>query len=249
MSGFFKNDRRRLESELRARRPEAPADLVSGLARRLESTRPTGVPRLALAGLMSALMLVALGAVGGISYAANAAKEAAQVVKQAVAPTAQNATIKVTGLNAGGDQYRPGFGFGDPNHNHTGPPGLNRGGAGAAAPPIRARNAPKGKNNKVTAKLVSFAIVLDEQAALRISVFDADDNKLLLTQGKGANIGAGIKGPQTKTLRYTVNVPRAIPITLRIPANLLVPGKTYTVRVQATDPDGNKTILNIPFIA
>lgn len=91
--------------------------------------------------------------------------------------------------------------------------------------------------------------MLDEQAALRISVFDDRDEKVLLTQGKGANVGTGITGPQTKTIRYTVRVPRAIPITLRIPANLLVPGKTYTVRVQATDPDGNKSFLRIPFVA
>ena len=25
--------------------------------------------------------------------------------------------------DAGGDQYRPGYGFGDPNHTHYGPPG------------------------------------------------------------------------------------------------------------------------------
>lgn len=238
MSGFWKNDQRRLESELRATRPEAPEELVSGLSRRIEGRRPTGVPRLALAGGMTALMLVALGSVGGISYAANAAKGALVAVKQAVAPTG---AVEVTGLNAGGDQYRPGFGYGDPNHNHTGPPKVQRKG-GAAAPPIRAQSVGK-------AKTVSFSVTLDEQSALWISVLGDGGKRLLLTQSKGAKVGSGVGGPQTKSIHYVVLVPRAIPIKLRIPANLLTEGKTYSVRVIALDPNGNKSTLEIPFIA
>ena len=40
------------------------------------------------------------------------------------------------GLTAGGDQYRPGYGFGDENHNHTGPPGLS-GKGGEKTPPAQ----------------------------------------------------------------------------------------------------------------
>lgn len=187
---------------------------------------------------MTALLLVALGSVGGISYAANAAKEAAKVVQKAVSPTG---TISVTGISAGGDQYRPGFGFGDPNHNHTGPPGLQRQG-GEAAPPLRARPAPGGK-----AKLVSFQFQIDEQAALRIHVLDADGRPMLITQ-KGSKVGNTVTGPQTKTIRYTVRVPRSIPITLRIPANLLKPGETYTVRIVAIDPNGERSEILVPFV-
>jgi hypothetical protein len=188
---------------------------------------------------MTLVMVVAVGSVGGISYAANAAKQAARVVQKAVSPSG---AIAVQGISAGGDQYRPGYGFGDDNHNHTGPPGLQRSG-GEAAPPVRSREAPDGK-----AKLVSFRFRIDEQAALRIHVLDADGKALLLTQ-KGSKVGTGIDGPQTKTIRYTVRVPRSIPITLRIPANLLRAGETYTVRVVATDPDGNRSEILIPFVA
>ncbi len=228
---------RRVERRLREERPEAPATLVRSISGRVGARR-SGVSRLALGGAMTALMLVALGSVGGISYAANAAKEAAKIVQKAVSP---QGAISVSGITAGGDQYRPGYGWGDRNHNHTGPPGLRRSG-GEAAPPIRSRRAADGK-----AKLVSFRIRLDEQAALRIHVLDADGRPLLLTQ-KGSKLGAGVEGPQTKTIRYRVLVPRSIPITLRIPANLLKAGETYTVRVVATDPNGQRSEILIPFV-
>jgi len=227
----------RLERRLRNERPEAPDALVRAISGRAGARR-SGVPRLALGGAMTAVMLVALGSVGGISYAANAVEGAVKVVQKAVSPSG---AITVSGISAGGDQYRPGFGFGDKNHTHTGPPGLNRKG-GAAAPPLRARRTPDGK-----AKLVSFQFQIDEQAALRIHVLDADGKTLQLTQ-KGSKVGSGISGPQTKTIRYTVLVPRSIPITLRIPANLLKPGQTYTVRVVATDPNGERSEILIPFV-
>lgn len=101
---------RRLERRLKEERPEAPGTLVRAISGRV-GVRRTGVPRLALGGAMTALMLVALGSVGGISYAANAAKEAAKIVQKAVSPSG---AITVSGISSGGDQYRPGFGFGDP---------------------------------------------------------------------------------------------------------------------------------------
>lgn len=184
---------------------------------------------------MTVLMLVALGSVGGLSYAANAAKEVVRVVQKAVSPSG---AISVSGISAGGDQYRPGFGFGDPNHTHTGPPGLQR----AVNKPVKARRIAGGK-----AKLVSFRFRIDEQAALRIHVLDPIGKPMLITQ-KGSKIGTPVSGPQTKTIRYTVRVPRSIPITLRIPANLLEEGETYTVRVVAIDPNGERSELLIPFV-
>ncbi len=206
--------------------------------------RPTGVPRLALAGAMTGVMLVALASVGGISYAASAANGAFQVVKKAVAPQAGKQAIVVSGITAGGDQYRPGFGFGDPNHNHTGPPGLQRQG-GEAAPPLRARPTPDGK-----ARTVGTTVTFDEQAALFISVIGASGKELLLTQASkrgGSKFGAGVDGPQTKFIRYTLLVPRAVPFQLRIPANLLKAGRQYSMRIVAIDPDGNKSTLLIAF--
>lgn len=244
MSRFWQRSERQLEARLRAERPVPRPELVEAVARRV-GPRPvlSGSKRFAFAGALTAAMLGALASVGGISYAASAARSAAEVVKKAVAPAGQQTAIGVFGINSGGDQYRPGYGFGDPNRNHTGPPGLERPG-GVAAPPLRTRRAPGGK-----ARLVSFSIRLDEQAALRIHVLDPDGRPLLLTQ-KGAAIGGGkVSGPQTKTIRYTVRVPRSIPMTLRIPANLLRTGELYQVRVVATDPSGQRTELLIPFTA
>ena len=202
------------------------------------------MPRIALAGAMTVLMLVALGSVGGISYAATAASGALKVAKKAFTPKAGKQAIVVSGITSGGDQYRPGFGFGDRNHNHTGPPGLRRRG-GEAAPPLRARPTPDGK-----ARTVGTTVSFDEQAALFISVLDADGNELLLTQKSkrgGSKIGAGVSGPQTKFIRYTLLVPRAVPFALRIPASLLKAGRQYSMRIVAIDPDGNKSTLVIPF--
>ena len=232
----------RTEELLRAERPEASSELVRSVSRRI-GVRPTGVPRLALAGAMTAVMLVGLASVGGVSYAANAAAEALTVAKKAFAVDAGKQAIKVDGLTAGGDQYRPGYGWGDRNHNHTGPPGLQRSG-GEAAPPLRAQNAGR------LAKRVLTTINVTEQATLYVSVVDRQGNKLLLTQSSkrgGSSVGQGVDGPQTKTLRYQMLVPRAIPISLRIPANLLKAGQTYRIRVIAIDPNGNRSILFLPF--
>jgi hypothetical protein len=72
------------------------------------------------------------------------------------------------------------------------------------------------------------------------------NKKLIINQGK-SKVGAGVKGPATKTIQYLVLVPRAIPLKLALPARLLVPGRHYTIRVIAHDPQGNKSTLNIPF--
>jgi hypothetical protein len=194
-------------------------------------------------------MLVALASVGGIGYAANAVEQAAVTVKKVVAPTKQQQAITVLGITAGGDQYQPGFGFGDPDHNHTGPPGLERGGAaggdeGEAAPPLRARPI-AGQ----PARLVAFTLNLDEQAALRIHVLAPNGRPLLITQSKSRIGNGNLRGRQTKTIRYAVLVPRALPLRLRIPANLLRAGETYNVRVIATDAQGNKSQLLVPFTA
>ena len=239
----FQRDGRELEGRLRAARPEPSEEFVQGLARRIEARRPTNVPRLALAGALSSVMLVALGAVGGISHAANAARQAVQVVQKAVAP---QGAISVQGLSAGGDQYRPGYGWGDPNHTHTGPPGLQRRG-GEAAPPLKSRVSPDRK-----ARLVPFTITLTEQAALRIHVLAPDGRQLLLTQ-RGSKVQTGttasqLEGRQTKTIRYSVLVPRTMTITLRIPGNLVRRGQTHTIRVIAIDPEGNRSTLLIPFV-
>jgi hypothetical protein len=194
----------------------------------------------AFAAVLSVTLVAALAAVGGVSYAANAVTHVAHVAKKIVAPSATHGAIVVKGLNAGGDQYRPGFGFGDPNHNHSGPPGLS-GKDGEKAPP--AQTARVGKTVKV-----ATTIRVDEQAALYISVLDSNGNRLIVNQ-KGSKIGGAVSGKQVKTIHYVVLVPRSIPIQLLVPKNLLVKGQTYKIHVIAVDSDGNKSATDIPFVA
>jgi hypothetical protein len=194
----------------------------------------------AFAAVLSVTLVAALAAVGGVSYAANAVTHVAHVAKKIVAPSSTHGAIVVKGLNAGGDQYRPGFGFGDPNHNHSGPPGLS-GKDGEKAPP--AQTARVGKTVKV-----ATTIRVDEQAALYISVLDSNGSRLIVNQ-KGSKIGGAVSGKQVKTIHYVVLVPRSIPIQLLVPKNLLVKGQTYKIHVIAVDSDGNKSATDIPFVA
>jgi hypothetical protein len=199
-------------------------------------------PQFAFAGALTAALVISLSAVGGVSYAASAVNSVVTAAKQIVAPKSNHLVLTINGPNAGGDQYRPGFGFGDPNHNHTGPPGVTNGAAGAKAPPAQVKRI----NSK--AVTVSTSITVDEQAALYFSVLDSQGNELLLTQ-KGSAIGAGLDGPQSKSIHYVMLVPRTLSFQIRIPANLLVAGETYSIRVIAVDAQGNKSTTTIPFTA
>jgi hypothetical protein len=194
----------------------------------------------AFAAVLTVTLVAALATVGGVSYAANTLTHAAKAAAKVVTPSAKQGVVVVKGLNAGGDQYQPGFGFGDPNHNHDGPPGLS-GKAGEKTPPAQTRT--EGK-----AKRVVTTIRVDEQAALYLSVLDADGNRLILNQ-KGSKVGGAVTGKQVKTIHYVVLVPRSIPIQLLVPKNLLVKGQTYRIHVIAVDSDGNKSATDIPFVA
>lgn len=184
--------------------------------------------------LLTVCFAAAVSAAGGVGYAASGISHA---VRGVASPRAAH------GTTAGGDQYRPGFGFGDENHNHEGPPGL--------APRTRTDGTPVEPETRRTsdgrARIVSTTVVVDEQAALRIAIVDASGAPLLLTQ-RGSRLGATqLSGKQSKTLRYTVLVPRPVQLVLRVPANLLAPGATYRIRVIATDPDGNRSTAYLPF--
>jgi hypothetical protein len=189
-------------------------------------------------GILTAALVAALSSVDGASYAANAVRDAARSV--AVTHTPQTSSV-IRSISAGGDQYQPGYGFGDPNHNHSGPPGLRAAPPGEKAPPPQSSTTTDRKAIFVTATISS-----DEQVALYFSVLDSRGRQLLLTQ-KGSAIGGVVGGPQAKTIHYVMLVPRAVPFRLRIPANLVHPGKQYTVRVIAVDAQGNKTRILIPF--
>lgn len=98
MTRFLK--RRRsfdLEAELRAMRVRPRTEFVHSLGQDVRSTRKQtriGSLRVAFAAGFSALMLVAVAVFGGLGYAAG---------------------------NSG--PVKPGWGCGDKNHIHTGPPG------------------------------------------------------------------------------------------------------------------------------
>jgi len=197
--------------------------------------------QLAFAGALTAALAVSLSAVGGASYAATSLTHAAKAAVKLVVPHAHHGVVVVQGLTAGGDQYRPGYGFGDKNHEHTGPPGLKSGTPGEKTRPAHVKHSG-------TAMVVSTTLTVDEQAGLYFSVLDASGKPLLLSQ-KGSKIGTRVSGPQTKTIHYVLLVPRTIPLTLRIPSGRLVPGHTYTIRVIAVDAEGNKSSTRIPFTA
>jgi hypothetical protein len=190
--------------------------------------------------VLTVTLVAALATVGGVSYAANTLTHAAKAAAKVVTPNVAQGVVVVKGLNAGGDQYQPGFGFGDPNHNHDGPPGLS-GKDGEKTPPAQTRN-------QGNAKRVLTTIRIDEQAALYVSVLDATGKRLILNQN-GSKIGTAVSGKQVKTIHYVVLVPRSIPIQLLVPKNLLVKGQTYRIHVIAVDSDGNKSATNIPFVA
>jgi hypothetical protein len=235
-----------LEQRLRHERPEASAVLIQAISPAARpATAAARTPKasrrqLAFAATLTTTLAIALAAVGGVSYAANAVTHAAAVAKSVVVT---HVHVVGKGMTAGGDQYRPGFGFGDPNHNHTGPPGLSNGKKGEKAPPTQV--APTSDHKAIMAK---GQITVDEQAALYFSVLDSAGNQLLLTQ-KGTRIGGTVDGPQAKTIHYVMLVPRTIPVQIRVPANLLTKGETYRIRVIAVDAQGNKTRGYISFTA
>jgi hypothetical protein len=215
------------------------------LARR--GPRRTGA-RATAAAVVTASLTAAVGAAGGISYAATAVHGAASLVQKAATAPGHKPIRRLT---AGGDQYQPGFGFGDPNHNHDGPPGLKRPDAPAPADGGTTAPAPlPARPTDTLGSVVKTTISLDEQAHLWISVIDRTGEPLLLTQHSkrgGSAVGTPLAGPQTKFIQYAVLVPRPLDLKLRVPSNLIEKGQTYRIRIVAIDPQGNRSTVFVPF--
>ena len=241
MAGFFTRGDK-LERKLLSVRPRPSDELVSRIEGRIRSERPARVRnsfRVAVPVAITAVMIGALAAVGGVGYAATSVGHAVSAVTHVFSPAKSHATLTIAGATAGGDQYKPGFGFGDPNHNHDGPPGLKKKG-GEFAPPLTP------KIVGPTA-FISTNFTIDEQAHLFISVIDKKTGKeLLITQTK-SKLGSKLNGRQAKNVNYLATVPRTIPIKLAVPLNLLTPGGQYAIRIIARDPQGNKKTLLLPF--
>ena len=249
MQGFWKRSDR-LARELRGARPEAPADLIDRFEGRLRTEQPQAKRsyRGALPAAFTAVVLGGLAAVGGVSYAASSVSSAVQAVTHVFVPASTKRVVVLSGLSSGGDQYKPGYGYGDPNHNHSGPPGLKAGGDTANGSSSNAAFAPPLQPAIVgPTAIISTSLKIDEQAHLFISVLDKTTGKeLLITQTK-STVGEKLSGVQAKTVNYLVLVPRTIPFKLAIPANYLQPSDKYAIRVIARDPQHNKTTLEIPF--
>jgi hypothetical protein len=188
------------------------------------------ITRFARTSLTAALALGVTAALGGSAFAAPDA------------PPPPRSASSGGGTSSGGDQYRPGYAWGDPDHNHKGPPGVRRAG-GVRKAPLKARPTADRK-----AAVVATQLVIDEQAVLHVAVLGPGGKRLLLTQG-GSRVGGKVTGPQTKTILYKMTIPRAFRLQLRIPLNLLQRGKTYLIEVVAVDPSGKRSRLVIPFRA
>ncbi len=94
-----------LERELRARRPEPRHEFARALEQRVHRSRYRSLApgfRLGLAGAVTAAMVVALAAVGGLGYAASTVTQVAQVATNLVQPQSQTGAA---GPNAASQQY------------------------------------------------------------------------------------------------------------------------------------------------
>jgi hypothetical protein len=115
-----------IEAELRAGRPTPRESFVRELSGEL---RPAGssrgrTRRLGFAAALSAAMLIALSAVGGLGYASSATSHAFTALKHVVVKSHHtNAHLPTLQQSPAQSQYKPGCGLGDKNHIHTGPPG------------------------------------------------------------------------------------------------------------------------------
>ena len=106
MNSFFKRGKdSELERELRRNRPQPRDEFVQMLSNRVEREsrlRRSLRSRIAGVAVASAVMLAAVGAFGGIGYAANGVKDVVNVAKSVVV-AAKGDAKKSTGDNKGGN--------------------------------------------------------------------------------------------------------------------------------------------------
>ena len=83
-----------LKRQLRRHRPQPRAEFLSSMVDRVGRERRSTGPRLRLgfAGALTAMVVVSLGAFGGLGYAASAVGSVANVVTKVVAPSPQTNT-------------------------------------------------------------------------------------------------------------------------------------------------------------
>lgn len=124
MTGFFRRRNDGLEARLRGLGSEPRSDLVSELSGEIRASRIPArmrTRRFAAALVTTAMMLIPFAAFGGVGLAASAAQKAVHAVAHNQNQAKGKTKSQVVTPDA--DQYRPGWGCGDKNHIHTGPPG------------------------------------------------------------------------------------------------------------------------------
>ncbi|HLG07929.1 MAG TPA: hypothetical protein VI409_04570 [Gaiellaceae bacterium] len=248
-----------LEGRLRAHRPAPRPEFLHELVASIGAERRPLTPaalRLSLAGAVTCGLLVAAASFGSLGYAASATGDAARALWTTATFSRPAGPVRVTGLTSGGDQYRPGYGWGDPRHAHQGPPGLLLVSPHRDLRPHGAlhrgpRFAGRGKY-----ALVAARYLVDEQADLFISVQPVvcrrraavctrSGARLSLVQSKTRVAGGTVSGAPTKTFRYRVLIPRILRLTLVVPASLLEQGKLYAIVITAVDPSGKRSRLEV----
>jgi len=205
---------------------------------------------IALPAVFTAVVVGGLSAVGGVSYAASSVVSAARTVSHVFTPQIGHSVVVVESLTSGGDQYKPGYGWGSPKHNHPGPPKCTppappkgkKPGKGFFTPPLT----PSASNGTST---VSTSFTIDEQAHLFVSVFNQKTRQELSIEQAKSKIGGSLTGKPAKTVNYLVLVPRTIPLKISVPSKDLQPGSSYVIRVIARAPNGSATTIEFPFDA
>jgi hypothetical protein len=111
VKSFWGNKSSDLERALRSQRPEPSAELVQMLTAKVRSERQLKTSRLrvAVAGALTAVMLVSLASVGGIGYAASGVRDVVHSVQHIGKPVRHHRTgpaWRLRGSSAAA-QYKP----------------------------------------------------------------------------------------------------------------------------------------------
>jgi hypothetical protein len=103
VSKFF-NRADDLERELRRNRPEPRTEFLASMVERVGRERRSTTQRMrfGFAGALTAMIVVSLGAFGGLSYAASAVQSVAHVASKIVTPSKPHVTKQ---LSSAGAQY------------------------------------------------------------------------------------------------------------------------------------------------